>query len=190
MQELYLEAVQLFSLKNSSNESKIDPDLQCCLGVLFHLSGEYDKAADCFKTALQVKPDDHLLWNKLGATYANNNRNEESIQAYYQALHLCPGFVRARYNLGIGCLNLKAYKESVEHLLTALVQQSQASLASYSYAKNENGATDADNRARQQQMSETIWNTLRLALSYLNRNDLYQACNDKDIDLLRKEFNI
>jgi peroxin-5 len=53
---------------------------------------------------------DHLLWNKLGATYANNNRNEEAIDSYYQALKLCPGFVRARYNLGIGCMNLGAYK--------------------------------------------------------------------------------
>ncbi len=105
------------------------------MGVLFHVSGEFDKAADCFKTALQIKPNvsvrtvkclllclshkpnfspvpkqDHLLWNKLGATYANSNRNEEAIEAYYNALQLCPGFVRARYNLGIGCMNLGAYK--------------------------------------------------------------------------------
>ena len=106
LQEVFLKAVRESSLK----PQKIDPDLQCCLGVLFHLSGEYDKAADCFKTALQIKPNDHLLWNKLGATYANNNRNEEAIDAYYQALKLCPGFVRARYNLGIGCMNLGAYK--------------------------------------------------------------------------------
>lgn len=124
LQEIFLKAVR----ESSSN---IDPDLQCCLGILFHLSNEYDKAADCFKTALQVKPNvsadtsrrdwimggysvlhskDHLLWNKLGATYANNNRNEEAIDAYYQALKLCPGFVRARYNLGVACINLGAYK--------------------------------------------------------------------------------
>jgi len=102
LQEVFLRAVR--------QSQKIDPDLQCCLGVLFHLSGEYDKAADCFKTALQIKPNDHLLWNKLGATFANSNRNEEAIDSYYQALKLCPGFVRARYNLGIGCMNLGAYK--------------------------------------------------------------------------------
>jgi peroxin-5 len=106
LQEIFLKAVR----ESASKPNKIDPDLQCCLGVLFHLSNEYDKAADCFKTALQVKPDDYMLWNKLGATYANNNRNEEAIDAYYQALKLCPGFVRARYNLGIGCMNLGAYK--------------------------------------------------------------------------------
>jgi peroxin-5 len=114
LQEVFLRAVRhaatTTTATNNGNNSTIDPDLQCCLGVLFHMSSEYDKAADCFRTALQVKPNDHLLWNKLGATYANNNRNEEAIDAYYQALKLCPGFVRARYNLGIGCMNLGAYK--------------------------------------------------------------------------------
>ena len=184
LQDIYLDAVRTFSTRNSATKDHIDPDLQCCLGILFHLANEYDKAADCFETALQVRPKDHLLWNKLGATYANNNRNEESIQAYYQALNICPGFVRARYNLGIGCMNLKAYKVAVEHFLTALVQQSQADIGGIS-------STAASNKEiKSQQMSETIWNTLRLALSYLDRSDLIDSCQQKDLDKLRNEFSI
>lgn len=181
LQEVFLKAVR----ESSVSPRNIDPNLQCCLGVLFHLSGEYDKAADCFKTALQIKPSDHLLWNKLGATFANSNRNEEAIDAYYQALKLCPGFVRARYNLGIGCMNLGAYKEAVEHFLTALVQQSQATLTEEFLSE-----TTQLKRNNIQQMSETIWSTLRLALSYLNRSDLYTSCLNKDLEHLKQEFNI
>ncbi len=68
LQEIFLRAVRESAQKNAAAESKIDPDLQCCLGVLFHLSNEYDKAADCFKTALQVKPN-------VGAFYLFFNRN-------------------------------------------------------------------------------------------------------------------
>jgi len=51
-----------------------------------------------------------LLWNKLGATLANSSKSEQAVEAYRKALELVPGFTRARYNLGISCMNLGAYK--------------------------------------------------------------------------------
>jgi len=53
---------------------------------------------------------DARLWNRLGATLANGGRCEEAIEAYHNALQLCPGFVRARYNLGITCIHLDTYR--------------------------------------------------------------------------------
>lgn len=34
-----------------------------------------------------------------------------------------PGFVRARYNIAVACLNLNMFKEAVQHLVAALEQQ-------------------------------------------------------------------
>lgn len=52
---------------------------------------------------------DSRLWNRLGATLANGQKPEQALEAYRKTLKLSPGFIRARYNLGITCVHLKMY---------------------------------------------------------------------------------
>ncbi|XP_029559876.1 PEX5-related protein isoform X1 [Salmo trutta] len=160
---LYQEAALL-------NTDGVDPDLQTGLGVLFNLSSEFDKAVEAFNSALSVRPEDYLLWNRLGATLANGDHSEEAVEAYTRALELQPGFIRSRYNLGISCINLGAHKEAASNFLTALNQQRQSQ--------------------SHQVMSANIWAALRIALSMMDRPELFQAANLGDLDRLMKAFEM
>jgi len=127
------------------------------------------------------------MWNRLGATLANGNRSEEAVDAYQRALELAPGFIRARYNVGITCVNLNAhrwilyfvamqllyflwhFREAAEHFISALNIQASG--------KGPQG------KSSWRSMSESIWSSLRLVVSLLNRQDLFPAVDNKLVSL-------
>ncbi|XP_029551383.1 PEX5-related protein isoform X2 [Salmo trutta] len=166
VKDLFLEAAQ--------HNRDTDPDLQTGLGVLFNISAEFNKAVEAFNAALTVRPEDYLLWNRLGATLANGDRSEEAVEAYTRALELQPGFIRSRYNLGISCINLGAHREAASNFLTALSLQRKSCSQQLSH----------------QVMSGNIWAALRIALSMMDQPELFQAANIGDLDLLMKAFNL
>ncbi|XP_032888132.1 PEX5-related protein [Amblyraja radiata] len=167
VKDLFLKAAEM-------NPDTIDPDLQTGLGVLFNLSGEYDKAVGAFNAALTIRPQDYLLWNRLGATLANGDRSEEAVEAYQRALEIQPGFIRSRYNLGISCINLGAYKEAVSNFLTALSLQRKTRAV----------------QSCHQFISGSIWTAVRIALSLMDQPELFHAAHVGDLDTLMKAFNM
>ncbi|KAI9262031.1 hypothetical protein BY458DRAFT_439385 [Sporodiniella umbellata] len=173
---LFIEAAR------SSPGAEMDPDVQVGLGVLFNVSGEYMKAIDCFKAALASKPQDYLLWNKLGATLANSRNPTDAIDAYFNALEINPSYVRARYNLAISCINLGQHREAAEHLLNALaLQRSSEQLGDQAIMVDDRGNRISVSGG----MSDNVWSSLRMLML---TDDLAQQCETRNLDAFRRDF--
>jgi len=193
---LFIQAAQL-----SPDGEHMDPDVQVGLGVLFYGDEEYAKAVDCFESALastesgtsNQRQQVHLLWNRLGATLANSGRSEEAIAAYEKALTLNPNFVRARYNLGVSCINIGCYEEAAQHLLGALAMHKVVEKEGRERAREVvgEGVDEAElERMMHQNQSTNLYDTLRRVFSQMGRRDLSEAVMaGMDVDVFRGEFD-
>ncbi|THU59910.1 hypothetical protein C4D60_Mb07t07010 [Musa balbisiana] len=155
----YGDVARLFN--EAAQMSPEDADVHIVLGVLYNLSREYDKAIESFQTALNLKPRDYSLWNKLGATRANSIQSADAILAYQQALDLKPNYVRAWANMGISYANQGLYEQSIRYYVRALAMNPKA---------------------------DNAWQYLRISLSCASRNDMFEACDSRNLDILQKEF--
>lgn len=106
------------------------------------------------------------MWNRLGATMANSSRTEEAVSSYSRALELKPTFTRARYNLGVGCLNIGCFREAAEHFLSGL---------------STHGGAET-------KISTVMWDTLRRALICMDRPDLLTAAAERRVEAFRDDF--
>lgn len=201
--ERFIKAAQL-----SPDGEHMDPDVQVGLGVLFYGAEEYDKAVDCFESALHSselgtsnqQEKLHLLWNRLGATLANSGRSEEAITAYEQALSIAPNFVRARYNLGVSCININCHQEAAGHFLAALEmhkaiektgrRQAYEILGDHSITPTDEIDEALDRMSFAQNRSSTLYDTLRRTFTQMGRRDLAEkTVAGVDPDLFRPEFD-
>ncbi|CDY66435.1 BnaC02g12360D [Brassica napus] len=94
---------------------------------------------------------------------ANSVQSADAISAYQQALDLKPNYVRALANMGISYANQDRgmYKESIPYYVRALAMNPKA---------------------------DNAWQYLRLSLSCASRQNLIQACEARNLDVLQKEF--
>ncbi|KAH6778671.1 peroxin 5 [Perilla frutescens var. frutescens] len=155
----YADVARLYN--DAAKLSPDDADVHIVLGVLYNLSREYDRAIESFQTALKLKPRDYSLWNKLGATQANSVQSADAISAYQQALDLKPNYVRAWANMGISYANQGMYEDSIRYYVRALAMNPKA---------------------------DNAWQYLRISLSCASRNDMLEACDSRNLDILQKEF--
>ncbi len=138
-----------------------DVDVKIVLGVLYNVSRNYECAAEAFKSALAMAPQNHSTWNKLGATLANFNRSHEAIEAYREVLSKRPMYVRGWLNLGISLANLEKNEQAAKCYIRALCLNPEAC---------------------------HIWTYVRIAFTSMKRHDLAQIAASEDVEALRKQY--
>jgi peroxin-5 len=151
-------------LKIFNQAAQINPhdvEIQTALGVLYNISNDYDAAIECFRRCVQIRSDDASLWNKLGATQANGSRSAEAVDSYRRALELKPNYVRALANLGISFANQGLHEQAAQAYLATLTRNPSA---------------------------DHVWNYLRISFSSMNRPELGELIQFKDVNLFREFF--
>ncbi|KZP34363.1 TPR-like protein [Athelia psychrophila] len=168
----------LISVAREGMSGEVDADVQIALAVLLNTNEDYEKAHDCFRAALAVRPTDWLLYNRVGATLANSGRANDALEFYYGALSLNPAYIRARYNLGISCNNLRRYDEAAQHILDALVLQDSDGVRDTSGLVDNRGIT-----------SSALWDSLKTTCMHMQRAHLAALCDRQDLEGFRQAYH-
>ena len=137
-------------------------DVYEALGVVYNVSRDYDAAADAFRRAIDVRPTDYQLRNKLGATLANGNRSDEALPSYREALSLKPKYARGWLNMAISHSNLHNYTDSSRCYLQTLSLNPDA---------------------------KHVWSYLRIALTCDEKWDLLPLAASQNLNAFREHFD-
>ena len=143
-------------------EHRATPEVHEAIGVVYNVSRDYDAAASSFRAAIQERPRDHSLWNKLGATLANSNLSDEALPAYHEALRSRPKYARAWLNMAISHSNLSNYDEAARCYLQTIALNPSAT---------------------------HCWSYLRIALSCLEKWDLLPFVASQDLEAFREHYD-
>jgi cytochrome c-type biogenesis protein CcmH/NrfG len=78
-----------------------NPDYVATLGNLYYDNGEYDKAADCYKKSLDLRPQNANVETDLATCYFNLGQSDKALETLNRVLKYSPGFSQALYNKGV-----------------------------------------------------------------------------------------
>jgi peroxin-5 len=160
--ESAFDEVQQLLLRALDFDPKDAADVLEALGVVYNVSRDYDAAVDALQKAIELRPDDYQLWNKLGATLANGNQSAKALPAYHRALQLKPKYARAWLNMAISHSNLQNYEEAARCYLQTLSLNPSAI---------------------------HCWSYLRIALSCSERWDLLPLATSQDLNSFSEHFD-
>ncbi len=83
-------------------------------GVMAYHNGQYERALEQFKKAIEIDPSFTEAYNNLGLTYTETNDETRATEAFRKAIELSPDLAATYNNLGYVFYRLGSYQEAVE----------------------------------------------------------------------------
>jgi PGF-CTERM protein len=83
-------------------------------GISFGLSGEHEKAIECFNKAIELNSNLAEAYYNRGISYYNLKQYERVIEDYNKAIELNPDYAEAYHNRGLAYKDLGQYERAIE----------------------------------------------------------------------------
>ncbi|HID19571.1 MAG TPA: tetratricopeptide repeat protein, partial [Methanophagales archaeon] len=82
-------------------------------GIVFAMSGEYEKAIECFNKAIELDPNYARAYYNRGNAYYYLKQYERAIEDYNKTLELDPNYAYAYNNRGNAYSDLMQYERAI-----------------------------------------------------------------------------
>jgi len=82
--------------------------------------GNFQEAEKCYRTILEVQPENFEAHYNLAVTLINSKKFNEGINSYQNAIKFKPDFAEAHYNLAVTLINSKKFNEGINSYQNAI----------------------------------------------------------------------
>ncbi|MCK4358417.1 MAG: tetratricopeptide repeat protein [Candidatus Cloacimonetes bacterium] len=115
---LYDEAIKEYEIALNYTQDDLDKvDLYGRLGLLYnHPKENYDKSIEYYKKALNIQPENEIIYINIGTVYDDKGDYSKAIEYYQKAIEINPDYAEAYYNMGIAYYS-KGWKTSAADYL-------------------------------------------------------------------------
>ncbi len=92
----------------------------CNLGLAWYESGDYAKAIELYKRAIELNPVYAPAFNNLGVAYAKQGRFDQALRCYKKATEIDPDYATAFNNIGVAFFKLNDWQKATEYFEKAV----------------------------------------------------------------------